>query len=699
MFQFYLYHPDLGRPQRIKNDPVGWDTLGKSIVRDPKWHGVFFEYTPKLKFVKDGKSVVQYFFDKYDVEANVILIIKKYDLPSRTYLLDYMGKLNYTTYKVSDLFAEVNVEQTGFIQKLKNRQDTKINLLSLLTQEEKVIAPNDNETVAVELHSKVIQKTFRSVYNTDTATISSPEDTDFYIHFTLEPSELNEVDEFFDYAYQVSTVNPVTAKKYTWKFTEAAIHHFILNLHFKISLLSGVASLDINDTEWFFVYGREGAYTTVSLGAFENPLPERYSTGEPLYDAVHNLLPGDEVYIYATYRFHFESVSGNANIKLEKLPNFSVVLNSETVTPATTVPLFLKHEAFARIVESITDEPDSFRSNHYGRTDSEPTAYDEDGEGSLRGMANGSTIRGFPIAERPMHTSFKDLLENCMSIDGVGLGIVTEGNKQRAIVEPLSFFYNTNRVAQFPFVKDIDKEVAEEYYANELEAGSEKWNNEFSNNLDEFNTRREFSLPITQIKKRIMLRTSYSLSGYTIEFLRRDRYIDGSNKDNDRDNDNFIIQLRRDGGNLVTDKDEDFAELNNIFSPETVYNAKLSVMRNIKRNGSMIRGGLPLRDDYEIKLTFGEGNTAFTSRLNTETEVVDENRIAVSKLKKALWIPHVYGFKHNPTRAQLAAIDADPYGIIEFSKTNRDWKRGWLLKTTPDPKSGLRDFRLLRANV
>lgn len=699
MFRFYLYHPDLGKPQRIKNDPVGWDTLGKTTVRNTKWHGIFFEYTPKLKFVKDGKSVVQYFYEKYNVEADVTLIIKKYDLPSRTYVLDYMGKLNYINYKVSELYAELNVEQTGFIQKLLNRQDTKINLLSLVTQDGKTIEANDNETVDVELHSKVIQKSFRSVYNTDTETISSPEDTNFYIHFPLEPAQLNEVSDFFENSYQVSTLNPVSVKKYTWKFTEAATHHFILNLHFKISLLTAAASVDIPDTEWFFVYGREGDYTTVSLGTFENPLPERYSTGEPLYDAVHNLLPGDEIYVYATYSFHIEGASGPANIKLEKLSNFSVVLNSETVTPATTVPLFLKHEAFARILESITDEPDSFRSNHYGRTDSEPTSYDEDGDGSLRGMANGSTIRGFPIEQRPMHTSLKDMLENCMSIDGVGFGIVTEGNKQRGIVEPLNFFYNTNRVAQFPFVKDIEKEVAEEYYANELEAGSEKWNNEFSNNLDEFNTKREFSLPITQIRKRILLRTSFSLSGYTIEFLRRDRYVIGSNKDNDRDNDNFIIQLRRADGNLVTDKDEDFAELNNILSPETVYNAKLSVMRNIMRNGSMIRGGLPKRENYEIKLSFGEGNTAFTSRLNSETDVVDEKKVAVSKLNKALWIPELYIFKHKPTPAQVAAIQADPYGVIEFSKTNRDWKKGWLIRSEPDTKSGLHEFRLLRANI
>lgn len=699
MLRFYLYHPDLDRPQRLKYDPVGWDTLGKTIKRDLKWHGVFFEYTPKLKFIKDGKNLVHYFYEKYGIEAELLLLIDKYNKTTRKYERDYEGRLNLTDLELSDLYAECNVEQTGFLQKLKNRQDVKVDLKSLLTKEGKTIAANANETVDVELHSKVIRKTFRSVYNADTETILGPEDTTFYIHFPLEPTELSEVAEFIDYEYQLSTLNPVTVKKYNWKFTEAAAHHFILNLHFKISLISGVASLDINDTEWFFVYGKEGSYTTVSLGTFDNPLPERYSTGEPIYDAVLNLLPGDEVYIYATYRFHYESVSGDANIKLEKLSNFSVEINSETVTPATTAPLFLKHEALARIIESITDEADSFRSGYYGRTDSEPTAYAADGEGSLRGIASGKIIRGFPFASNTTHASLKDAMETCMAIDGVGMGVEKDGIKQRVRVEKLVYFYSPERVAQFPYVKDIRKNVADDFIFNELEAGYDKWSNEEINNLDEFNTRREFLLPITQVKKRLVLKSPFIASGYTIEFLRRDPYTEGTTKDNDRDNDVFVIQLRRESGELVTDKDEDFAELNNLISPETVYNAKLSVMRNIKRNGPLIRSGLYHQDDKHIDLAFGEGNTTFSSRLNSESAVVSETSIAVGALGQALWRPEIYSFKHKPTRMQMEAITANPYGIIEFSKTNKDWKKGYLIELSPDAKSGLANFRLLRANA
>jgi hypothetical protein len=690
MFRFYISHPDLAKPQRLKYDPVGWDTLGKTVKRDMKWHGVFFEYTPKLKFIKDGKNLVHYFYEKYGIEAELILIINKYNPVTRVYEHDYTGRFNLTTLNISTLYAECNIEQTGFLQKLKNRQDVKVDLKSLVTQGGKAITPNTNETVDVELHSKVILQQFKiENYFTDDFVVPFSDDGTYYILLNMDAATLDEIDERFNYPTQYSSLNPVDVLKFVFKVSKEGSHTFV----FDITGYKSNSPTDVR-VKWWLVYGKEGSYTQQQVGATEDY--GAFETRNFTLTHTTNLLVGDEVYVYMEMKY-----LGSSGPEFSTLWDitFSLSIDAETTFPSTTVPLFLKHEALARITESITDEPDSFRSAYYGRTDSEPTAYPEDGGGSLRGLASGKIIRGFPLAGNSTHINLKDAIESCLAIDGVGIGIETTGNKQRVRMEQLNYFYSPVRVAQFPYVKDIEKSVADDFIYNELEAGYDKWANEELNNLDEFNTKREFTLPITQIKKRLILKAPWSASGYTIEFLRRDPYKEGTNKDNDRDNDNFVIQLRRESGELVTDKDEDFAELNNLISPETVYNAKLSVMRNIKRNGPYIRSGLYHQDDKFVKLAFGEGNTAFTSRLTSETEVLDETTIAVEDLGQALWLPEIYKFKHKPTRTELEAITANPYGIIEFSATNKNWKKGWLLEQQPDAKSGLISYLLLRANV
>ena len=764
MFRFYIYHPDLDKPQRLKYDPVGWDTLGKTVKRDMKWHGVFFEYTPKLKFVKDGKNLVQYFYEKYGIEAELLLIITKYNAVTRVYDADYTGRFNLHTYKVDDLYVECNIEQTGFLQKLKNRQDVKVDLKSLVTQSGKAIAANANETTDVELHSKILRKVYDAHQTTGVPFDGDAAEASQYIQFELDTVNLDEIDEKFDLEWGLNGSIPVNQ----FKITEAGEHTFKLRLEASRLDRNFLDASPCNDT----------AYNMRSLGGtFSTPLGGPYNGGDITLYIKKNaeaaiafsranfsttppaaalglgvfqstvftyldtltLAVDDIITIYADITTTFDITASTPTVgsslifwgkdqptgyynpvkvgcsfsgfgqdllsaDFEGVPSqaekpIEFIVTADTTVPATTAPLFLKHEALARIIESITDEADSFRSEYYGRTDSEPTAYAADGEGSLRGIASGKIIRGFPFATNTTHANLKDALETCMAIDGVGLGIETSGIKQRVRIEKLEYFYSPVRVAQFPYVKNIEKVVADDSIYNELEIGYDKALNESINNLDEFNTRREFALPITQVKNRLVLIAPWSASGYTIEFLRRDPYVSAASKDNERDNNVIIIQLRRESGDLVTDKDEDFAALNNLISPETVYNAKLSVMRNIKRNGPLIRSGLYHQDDKQIKLAFGEGNTAYSSRLTSETSVLDETVIAVEDLGQALWLPEIYRLKHKPTRSQLEAITANPYGIIEFSATNKNWKKGWLIEQQPDAKSGLISYSLLRANV
>jgi len=693
MFKFYIYHPDLKTPRLLKHDPVGWNQpADRSIVRDVTLHGIFYEYTPKLQFVKDGKNLVQHFLNEYGVEAELNLIVTKRNPITKEYNQIYTGRFNLTSLKLSDIFAECNIEQTGFVQKFKNRMDVKVDLKRLETQSGKAIAPYTSESVNVDLHSKEIKKIWRTgELVPDQVTIPFADSGVRYIMFDFDDSEIDEIEQNELYPTQYSGLDPVDAKKYIKKITEAGAYQWSFDI-------SGTMSNSPRNAhvKWMFVYGTEGNYTEHIIE--DEKLYEAFETKTFLDEFNTNLVPGDEVYFFMRKEW-----TGDSDIEFPTIWSFQLNIECVALTSSSvsSVPLFLKHEAIARVVESITDEPDSFRSDYYGRTDSEPTEYDADGAGSLRGYTTGQLVRGFPSEGASPKMSLKEIAESCMAIDGVGFGISVDGSKQRVIAEPLSFFYKKKRIVQFPFVKNIERYVATDYLFNQVHYGydKDKWSNEEFNNLDEFNTPREATLPITQIKKTLLLRCPHVTSGYTIEFLKRDPYSAGSTKDNDRDNDIIIIQLRRDDETLVTDRDQDFAELNNLISPGTVYNAKLSPMRNLIRNGALIRSGLYHQASKEIVMSVGEGNTEFTSRLTTEPEVVSEKRILISKLTPGLWVAEGYKFKHKPTIEQLAQIEDDPYGYIEFSKTDKDWKKGFLLRQVPEGDGGLNQYDLLKANV
>jgi hypothetical protein len=708
MYLFYLYHPDLKSPQRLKYDPVGWNELGKRLKRDTTTHGVFFEYNPKLRFVKDGRYFLQYFYEKYGVEANVTFYRYKKNRKTRMYDLDYTGRVNFTSYSIDPIYAECNIEQTGFTQKFKNRQDIKVDLQSSTSQEGVPLTTINPREVA--LPSKVILK--RMLRNkqykyegggTQVLQLFVDDPQTWYILLSLDPStlSLDEIKTRQEYGLQATQDNPLDSKKYTHMVEYGGVHRFSFDQHVRL-----IKEFPFSGTfELHLVHGRAGNYTSHLVGSSDSFVSDLFQFAN---NYTVNLSEKDEIYIF--YKLQVTASPSNNQLIFSEdhidpfstIPtNFTSILSIEadTVYPDSTANLMLMHEAFARTVESITDSKDVFVSNYYGRTESQPRTYAQDGEGSLRGITNGKIIRGFPTSTNHIYTSLKELIELAGALDGVGLGIEKVGNKEYVVVEKLNYFYSAKRAVQLPYVKDIKKTVLSDYYYNELEGGYDEWSNEEVGNLDEFNAGRQYTLPVSQVKNKLSLKSPYIASSYSIEITRRDSYTISSTKDNDLDNKNFIIQLRKNEGSIAVDRNEDFQSIGGVLNPASLYNVKLSPMRNIIRNGLRIRGGLYKRDEQQIKLSFGEGNTNLQSRLTTETATVNEKTINVSALGKALWIPEAYEFKYPLTPTEQAAIETEKYGYIEFSADAKTWKKGYLLDMQLGSDTELTTFKLLRANL
>ena len=302
MYKFYLFHQDVGRYTRIM-DPIGWDRLGKTIHRDLKWHGIFFDYLPKLKFVKDGRAFIQFYYEKYGVEAEILIRIEKMDSKTEQFEVDYVGRLNLTTYSIGTTFCEVNAENTGFLQKIKNRQDFKINIWDLVSQGNGVIPTFGTEYRNINLHSRILQNRFIRTSALDLVSGAYPslsipalQTGNQYILLDLNNASRDEIGDRTRHDQVISNIDPLTNLNYVFKCSLAGDYSFnisINNGYFSLGSLATGSNLS-----WYLKHGRNGSYSTHQIGTTysiigDSLVPINFAGTFNL-----SLEVNDEIYIY-----------------------------------------------------------------------------------------------------------------------------------------------------------------------------------------------------------------------------------------------------------------------------------------------------------------------------------------------------------------------------------------------------------------
>ncbi len=719
-YRFFLYHADLGNWTRIP-DPKGWDGLHKTRQRfgggeniNNPWHGLFNEYTAKVSFIKAGKNIIQSLYERYGIEQEVILKIEKKDTKNHRFNIDYEGRLNFTTYEVNTTEVNINVEQIGFTERIKNGNEIKINIEALATQDGKVMdaAP----MITLPLHSKSIQK--KSIFNRDVVdftpakypltTLIYNEDVPALKSFYLMPNfiiEENGFEDIFTYRDQYQD-NPFEDDiKYGIKPKGTQSGTLAINSTFTFKLFGdalsphpGTAS---NTVDIIIKRQRGSDFISETINVYS--LTVAVSLG--LYDtgfidvnvdaSIIDFEPGDLIFYYLKYTTDFSR--NFLQFDLSKTNKITFLAN--TVTPATDCQAIMIHEALQRTVESLTGKQNSFYSEHFGRTD---LGYAADGEGALRAITSVNKIRGI---DKPLQCSLDGLIQTAWALDAIGVGIERVNGKERIRVEPLTHWYQTRRMMTLDFILDISKNVTTALYNNQAEGGIAKWGNEQIANLDEPNSKKEWTFPITQIKSKLDLKSPYITGSYTIEFARRER--DQPTKDTRADEENVIIRVLRDGDNFVPEKNEAFTSVTGVISPETSYNLADSPARCFRRHGRILRSFLEKQKTDSIKFQAGEANNLMTSQLVTETEPLIENAdILISSLDKPLLIAETYSFRARLNYDQLIALnetdssaDENSLGFIEFSKTDKAHERGYLLSAKMIADSDEVVFKLIKANI
>jgi hypothetical protein len=390
----------------------------------------------------------------------------------------------------------------------------------------------------------------------------------------------------------------------------------------------------------------------------------------------------------------------------------SVEMKTLSYSKPETSKVFMINEAISRIAESITNDRVRAYSEYFGRTDSEPYSVVEDGCGSLEVITDGIRIRRqenkVPGQTSVFAQSLEDIFNGLNPIHNIGIGIEPDANREgynRLRVEPWRFFYNNTVVLSCTGIGQITRETYEKEIFSTFKFGYNKWEAEEYNGLDEFLTKRGYRTTLERVKNDLVLLSTLIASGYAIEITKRKGNTDS--KDWRYDKETFIICVKRNEDAIEVELGNVQAPIN-IIDPDTLYNYRISPVRNAMRWMDKVLASYEQFDSgAKIIFTDGDGNYFASGEMedgtckpeNTplaENVTIDSSLFAdVNQAKPFLKAERVI-FDYPMSSREYKLIEANPYGLIYFENDCEE-SLGWIDKISYKPEEGTATFSLIPA--
>jgi hypothetical protein len=380
----------------------------------------------------------------------------------------------------------------------------------------------------------------------------------------------------------------------------------------------------------------------------------------------------------------------------------SVTFDKETLVdiegvrlcPATDAELYMVHEALSRVTETITNGCIRVKSSYYGRIDSQPFSFDADGCGGLRAVTSGLKIRR--ATEDKFFVSIKDLLEGLQAIDNVGMEVqnnVDSMGRGLMVIEDLSYFYRDIELFRHDAIPAGTTDMEESKFYSKINIGYKKWEVEEVNGLDEFNSNRQYNTSIDTIDATLDQTSILVAGSYPIEITRQQSFADTGAADTKYDNETFIICMARSDypyGNIGVEIGNITTPMN-IFSPGTVYNYRISPVRNLMRWYKSIAAAFVSLASSDNKLFFssGTGNLIASGEMTStdcklENGPIQENQdIFVTQFTdqaqaKPFWKNELITYDYPMSLADYKALKAGPYGYISAQCGDGEFIKYWI---------------------
>lgn len=684
----------------IIDEPEGFDGFTITLARDQDWHGVFTDFTTEnLNIQGVGYDVLTTAYVEAGIEANVILKIEYSCSGTDDDNFDevYSAQVDFgrSSYKCgNECVWKVVLQPKSCLNTLRARYDTSVDLDKTTTFDGNSMDVYPYLGMEFEIPSKTIFLESRAETNiaTDDSDVTSQVIWIVPAFQNITKQDLDEFSPLYNtYFTNTGFPDPDTESF----FTATTTGNYDISLRLKGTLLISTGSLvqlrlrkvdNSNNVTDIYVWYLGNSETNLSV--------------DKTYSNTLSLTEGDRLLLF----FYSTTVPFLVSYQWKQdIESYIDISQNSTLDP-TPAKLYLLHETLSRITESITDNCLTVKSNYFGRTDSMPYSFQQDGCGSLEAVTNGLLIRRALMqdATTPKFTiSLKSLFNGLQAIHAVGMGIEYDENGNEILtVEPIIDYYKSD-IAIVLENNGSETNIIEQKYYGKINIGYNKWEAEEYNGLDEFLTSREYRTSLTKTNGQLSILSDLIASGYAIEVTRRKG---PSSEDWRYDNDTFIICLKRNDtyGQLMDVEQGNISNAANIIDPPTILNFRLSPVRNLLRWAWYIFASYMKPDNKSLIFTTGTGNTVATGLNNTDC-IIESNTLAenqeITLLTKADYIPPIWYNETVTLSAPLAyeefiQIQNNKYGLIGYI-CNDTTAYGWLQSMEYNLKEGEASFTLI----
>lgn len=709
-------------------EPVGFDSLELSITRDEKLHGVTFEAsTSPLQFYGEAYRYLKNKKDTEGVRANVtfkaFLACDNYD-----YEEVLSGRLNFG--KAKESCGDVCMisfpwEQDSCEVILKSRYDQKVDMDKNTAVDGLTPIPEyaglsvETELPAHELEVGTEGYVAIGGENTN-LDVFPPNNTQ---DFAIRPQFERKLNESINESQLVGQNFAVSQNG----LSESVLSPVLL-LDDAIDCFPGAFEYEVRlKGHYDFLYTGESHEFHLKVATGEFPLGLTFLNSQDLpitgtgfflgdfdytFSGTVNLEQGQGFYTYIGWVG--EEGSGDDTLIGDILFHEETYIRISAVKacPATNAELYMVHETLSRASESITNGCVRVKSSYYGRTDSEPFSFPEDGCGGLRSVTSGLKIR--QAVEDKFFVSLKDLVEGLNAIDNIGVGFEPDPDIEGRLlmrVEDLSFFYRDQELFRHDGIPKatIDTEEAKHY--SRVDVGYKKWEVETVNGLDEFNSTRQYNTSIDTINSPLDITSGLVAGTYPIEITRQQSFATTGAADTKYDNETFILCMSRTlypYGNLQVEMGN-IDNPENMFSPSTIYNFRISPLRNLMRWYKTIAAGFASLYDSANKLFFSSGTGNLIAKGELDPDGCVQEHAPIQENQNLFWTDFDFQADFTPiwknetityeypmSISEYRTLKADPYGYVSAQCGNGDFNKYWLKEIKFKLTKGIATFILRR---
>ena len=696
-YRFYLQNASMGLEEI--EAPDGWKTAKYAIKRNTIYWGVTRIVSfNDLTFRKKARDFIRDVYEPQGVNALIIFTVTRMNETTGVYATYFTGKIDLISYKIDQTGVQCQVLDTSFAEKVKNRENQKVNIYDLISVEGyEINAFSYEDTRRLELPTSNLWLYGRFVRNDPYISLNA---THYVPMYLTAGSDFPEAQ-----SQNIAATDPF--------FLNATASRIItIDGHAEGTVVNTVDTTHLTITINLYVGGvLSQSWSDQSTGT--HTLDFRVYINKQF-----TIAPGESAYLEAVVTAGWPGTLSPTITYFSSNANGNKYLIREIAYSLD--PIWVKswpiYETFWRVVQKITDSTVCFYSTFFGRTDTPLDTYPTDGQ--LGHIAKGRLIKDAESAYShiyqeysgyTMELSLSDIYRGLDAIYHLGMGIENINGTDRVVIENRQYFFDSNVILDLSsrVIEDtIGKEVIPDKFFSRVEAGYNSYEYlSIAGGIFEFNAKTSFSTVISAIDNLYDIKSKLRADTNGINLL---RFKATDNEDTKGEEDIFIIDSIRLGvdPDWVARTSEDFSVIEGTAGVDDYFNLLLTPKRNLIRHGATIRASLEKNLGTYIRYQASDKNTELTTQLTTETDpnplpieplypLVENTDILVNNLEEPFFLPEFYTCECVMYNDDLEALKANPKGLIKIATD----KYGWIWDFEQGSKENKGTLKLLRANL